>query len=76
MAFGLGGAPATFSKVMDAVLMDLMDVEFLVYFEDIFIFSATIPEHARRMGLVFERIREANLKLGISKCTFAVPKVS
>jgi len=59
MAFGLAGAPATFSKVMDAVLMGLRDVECLVYLDDILIFSATIPEHARRMRLVFERIREA-----------------
>jgi hypothetical protein len=73
MAFGLGGAPATFSKVMDTVLMGLQNVECFVYLDDM-IFSATIPEHARRMRLVFERIREA--KLGIAKCTFTAPKVS
>ena len=76
MAFGLAGAPATFSKVMDAVLMGLRDVECLVYLDDILIFSATIPEHARRMRLVFVGIREANIKLGIAKCIFAAPKVS
>jgi hypothetical protein len=76
MAFGLAGALATFSKVMDAVLMELRDVECLVYLDDILIFSATIPEHARRMRLVFERIREANFKLGIAKCIFPAPKVT
>ena len=76
MAFGLAGAPATFSKVMDAVLMGLTDVECLVYLDDILIFSATVPEHARRMKLVFEHILEANFKLGIGKCVFAAPKVS
>jgi hypothetical protein len=76
MAFGLAGAPATFSNVMDAVLMGLRDVECLVYLDDIFIFTATIPEHARRMRLVFERIREANFKLGIARCTLAAPKVT
>jgi hypothetical protein len=76
MPFGLAGAPATFSKVMDAVLMGLRDVECLVYLDDILIFSTTIPEHARRMRLVFERIREANVKLGIAKCVFAAPKVT
>jgi len=75
-AFGLAGAPATFSKVMDAVLMGLRDVECLVYLDDILIFSDTVPEHARRMKLVFQRIREANFKLGIAKCVFAAPKVS
>jgi hypothetical protein len=48
----------------------------LVYLDDILIFSATIPEHVRRMRLVFERIREANFKLGIPKCTFAASHVS
>jgi len=76
MAFGLAGAPATFSKVMDTVFMGLRGVECLVYLDDILIFSATIPGHARRMRLVFERIREANFTLGIAKCTFAAPKVS
>jgi hypothetical protein len=76
MAFGLVGTPATFSKVMDAVLMGLRDVECLVYLDDILIFSATIPEHARQMRLVFERIQEANFKLGSAKCVFAAPKVT
>jgi hypothetical protein len=75
MAFGLAGAPATYSKMMDATLMVLRDVECLVHL-DILIFSATIPERARRMRLVFERTREANFKLGKAKCTFAAPKVS
>ena len=55
--------------------MGMRDVECLVYLDDILIFSATIPEHVRRMRLVFERIREAIFKLGIAKCTFAAPKV-
>ena len=67
MAFGLAGAPATFSKVMDAVLMGLRDFECLVYLDDSLIFSVTIPELVRRMRLVFERIREANFKLVIAK---------
>jgi len=56
--------------------MGLRDVECLVYLDGILIFSATEPEHARRMRLVFERIREANFKLGVSKCVFAATKVS
>ena len=76
MAFGLVGAPATFSKVMDAVLKGLREVECLVYLDDLLIFSVTVPEHARRMRLVFELIREAKFKLGIAKSVFPAPKVS
>jgi hypothetical protein len=55
MAFGLGGAPATFSKVMDAGLMGVWDIECL-FLDDIFFFSATIEEHACWMREVFEHI--------------------
>ena len=65
-----------FQKVVDTVLMGLRDVECLVYLDEILIFSATLPEHARRIKLVFERIREAYFKLGIAKCIFAAPKLS
>jgi hypothetical protein len=75
MAFGLAGAPATFSRVMDAVVVGLRDVECLVYLDDILIFSAVTEEHARRMRSVCDSIREANFKVGCAKCTFAAPKV-
>ena len=75
MAFGLSGAPSTFQRVMDAMLVGLRDVEVLVYLDDLLLFSETIEDHMRRMKLVFERVREANFKLSVAKCTFAVPEV-
>jgi hypothetical protein len=44
--------------------------------DGILIFSDTVQEHARRMRMVFERIREANFKLNLDKCTFAASKVA
>lgn len=75
MAFGLSGAPSTFQSVMDAILVGLRDAEVLVYLDDLLIFSETIEDHVRRMRLVFDRVREANFKLNVAKCTFAVPEV-
>ena len=46
----------------------------MLFLDDILIFSDIIPEHARRMKLVFERIREANFKLGKAKCVIAAPR--
>jgi hypothetical protein len=76
MAFGLSGAPSTFQRVMDAMLVGLHDVEVLVYLDDLLLFSETIEDHVRRMRSVFERVREANFKLSVAKCTFAVPEVA
>jgi hypothetical protein len=54
MAFGLSGAPSTFQRVMDAMLVRLRDVEVLVYLDDLLLFSDTTEDHVRRMRLVFE----------------------
>jgi len=56
--------------------MGLKNIFALVYLDDIFIFSDTIQEHARRISMVFERIREANFKLHLEKCTFAAHDVA
>jgi hypothetical protein len=75
MAFGLSGAPSTFQRVMDAMLVGLRDVEVLVYLDDLLLFSETTDDHVSRVRLVFEHIREANFKFNVSKCNFAVPEV-
>jgi hypothetical protein len=59
LAYGRAGAPSTFQKIMDVTLMGLKDIYALVYLDDILIFSATIEEHARRVKMVLDRIREA-----------------
>jgi hypothetical protein len=56
--------------------MGLRDIECLVYLDDVLPFSETIEDHVRRMRLVFDRVREANFKLNLAKCTFAVAEVS
>jgi transposase InsO family protein len=71
MPFGLCNAPATFQRLMDAVLAGLKWTTCLVYLDDIIIFSKTFPEHLERLRGVFERIREAKLELKATKCHFA-----
>jgi hypothetical protein len=57
------------------VLLGLKDKECLVYLDDILIFSSNMQDHVRRLNLVFDRIRDADFKLNLSKCTFAAPEV-
>jgi hypothetical protein len=42
LAFGLSGAPSTFCKVMDQVLLGLKDKECLVYLDDILILCSNM----------------------------------
>ena len=74
--FGLCNAPATFSRLMDRVLAGLHWETCLFYLDDIIVFSSTWEEHLARLREVFERLRQAKLKLGAAKCTFAAKEVS
>ena len=74
--FGLCNAPATFSRLMDRVLAGLHWETCLFYLDDIIVFSSTWEEHLARLREVFERLRQAKLKLGAAKCTFATKEVS
>ena len=68
MPFGLTNAPATFQRFMDVVLAGLKWKTVLVYLDDICIFSPTFEDHINDVKEVFNRIREANLKLKPTKC--------
>lgn len=75
MAFGLAGAPATFQLLMDRLLADLKGTTCLVYLDDVIIHSSTISEHKQRLRGVFDKLREANLKVNLNKCQFAEAQV-
>ena len=73
MPFGLKNAPAEFSRLMHQVLGDLTFVE--IYLDDITIHSKTLEEHIEHIEIAAQRLREANLKLNGSKCTWMAKQV-
>ncbi|KAL7883473.1 hypothetical protein SRHO_G00011310 [Serrasalmus rhombeus] len=68
MPFGLCNAPATFQRLMDRVLAGMQWETCLVYLDDIIILGRDASEMLERLGQVFERLRQANLKLKPAKC--------
>jgi len=75
MPFGLTGAPSVFQRLMECVLKGLQFEIYLIYLDDVVIFSSTFDEHLVRLELVLKRFRENGLKLKPSKCTFGGKKV-
>ena len=71
MPFGLTAAPATFQRLMDRVLGDLLWNGAMVYLDDIIVYSNTWEEHVSLLDEVFRRLRAAGLKASPGKCEFA-----
>ena len=76
MPFGLCNAPATFQRLMDAVLMGLQWSRCLVYLDDVVVPGANFDEHLQNLKCVFERFQRAGLKLNLRKCHFGKREVT
>ena len=79
MPFGLTNAPAVFQRLMEQVLAGLnpeKGPDFVkVYIDDVLVFSPTLADHLLHLQRVFNRIREAGLKLKPTKCRFVATEV-
>ena len=70
MPFGLCNAPATFQRLMDAVLAGLQWSSCLVYLDDVIVPGKTFGEHLMNLKTVLDCLRQAGLKLHPAKCQF------
>ena len=68
MPFGLCNAPATFERLMEQVLLGLPQSTALVYLDDVLVPGRNFQEHLTNLREVFQRLREAHLKLSPEKC--------
>lgn len=76
MPFGLKNAPATFQRVMDNVLRDLIAKCCLVYMDDIIVFSTSLQEHIESLGKIFRALDRVNLKIQLDKSEFLKREVA
>ena len=66
--FGLAQAPAYFQRLVNEVLRGLPFT--FGYLDDILVFSPNMDTHLKHVRQLFNRMREADLKLKASKCNF------
>jgi hypothetical protein len=75
MPQGLSNSPATFQRVVDNILRDLINKGCLVYMDDIIVYSTSLEEHILLLKKVFSKLRESNLKIQLDKSHFLKQEV-
>ncbi len=68
MPQGVTNAPSTFQRLMERCMSDIHLKEFVVFLDDLNVFSDTLEEHKRRLLRVLHQLREYGLKLSPEKC--------
>lgn len=67
LPFGLKNAPAIFQRMIDDVLKEYIGRICYVYIDDIIVFGKSIEEHLKNVGIVFDRLADANLRVNLEK---------
>ena len=70
MPFSLVNASAMFKRLMETCLGKLQLSWCLIYLDNTIVFSKTLKEHLICLRAVFQKLKEAGLKLKPSKCKF------
>lgn len=76
MPFGLCNAPSTFQRLMERIFGDQHGQSWLLYLDDVVVFSSTVTEHMERLDAVLGRLQHEGLKAKLEKCSFFKPEVS
>ncbi|HSN24512.1 MAG TPA: reverse transcriptase family protein, partial [Methylomicrobium sp.] len=75
VSFGLCSAVQFFQMVMQKVLKGLTQDSVLVYLDDILVLAPDAPTMNHRLEQIFQRFRDARLRLHPAKCVWATDRV-
>ena len=67
---GLTVSPPVFQSLMENVLVGFTCKNTIPYWDDCIIFSRSAEEHIERLWEVFQRFKDANIKINPPKCEF------
>ena len=69
MPFGLCNVPATFQLLMQNCMGEINLIYCLIYLDDLIVFLWTEKEHLHKLHVIFDQLRDYNLKLKPLKCS-------
>lgn len=65
---GIKNGSSSFSRALNRVFADLLWYGVIIYDDDLIIYSDSEAEHLRLLKIVFQRLKEHNLRLKTQKC--------
>ncbi|MGI9161329.1 MAG: reverse transcriptase domain-containing protein, partial [Mycobacterium sp.] len=74
LSMGLKGGPSSFQRMMELATLGLPNV--IVYIDDLLIHTSSHDEHIKCLQLLFNRLRNVNVRLNPDKCEFGATNVS
>jgi hypothetical protein len=75
MPFGLQNAPATFCLAIHKLFLNELNSNMLIYLDDTIAFNATYAGHRALLEKIFQKLRDANLRLNPQKSQFGLSKL-
>ncbi len=76
ISFRLTNAPTTFQIYINKTLDGLLNTIYIIYIDDICIYSNSIKEYIKYVRQVLERLRKTNLYVKLSKYEFNKQKIT
>jgi hypothetical protein len=68
--FGMSNTPTVFMCLMNGVFRNYLDKFFIVFLNDVLVYSKTEEEHEQHLRMVLQVLREHQLYAKLSKCSF------
>uniref|UniRef100_A0A2N9GSP6 Reverse transcriptase domain-containing protein n=1 Tax=Fagus sylvatica TaxID=28930 RepID=A0A2N9GSP6_FAGSY len=75
MPFGLTNAPAVFMDLMNRVFHEYLDSFFIVFIDEILVYSKSQEEHEEHLRIVLKILRDRKLFAKLKKCEFWMDRV-
>jgi hypothetical protein len=73
--FGLINTPATFQIYINEAFKGLLDIIYVIYMDNIYIYSNKLEEYADHVRQIFDRFRRFVLYINLDKCEFSITKI-
>ena len=75
MVMGLNNSAQTWQRLLTKVLSEMLFKSAIVYLDDILILSHNFNDHINHLRMLFNKFRDAKLRMNGKKCKFAVKQV-